>query len=119
MMNDCGSTFPVDDDNVLGGTKNDTGKPRVDLVPPGAILAAARVFTFGADKYGAHNWNKGILTSRLYAAVQRHLLAWWNGEDLDLESGLSHLDHALTGLMMLEWTARQRPDMDDRPAWLP
>lgn len=99
--------------NGEGARKNDKGKPRVDLVPPGVILEVARVLTDGVKEYGEHNWRKGIAYSRLYAAIQRHLLAFWVGEDID-ESGHRALAHACTDIMMLmempeRWDDRYRP----------
>lgn len=98
----------------MSGTKHDGGKPRMDLLDPGFLLDVARVLTFGADKYGAHNWRGGIDASRLYAAIQRHLNAFWSGQDTDPETGLSHLAHAACGLMFLHWTVANRPERDDR-----
>lgn len=96
------------------GLKHDVGKPNLALVPPGPLLALTRVLDFGAAKYGPWNWRKGIEWSRVYAAVQRHLLAWWGGEDLDPESGHSHLAHALCGLVFLLTYAEEHRELDDR-----
>ena len=93
-----------------GGSKYDGDKPRLDLVPGEAVLAMGRAFTYGANKYEAHNWRKGIKHSRLYAACLRHLTAYWMGETHDPESGLSHIDHAMANLAMLISTT----DKDDR-----
>jgi hypothetical protein len=98
-----------------GGTKDDKDKPRVDLIPPEAIWAMSDVFTFGAKKYGDRNWEKGIAANRLFGAVQRHLWQWWMGFDLDEESGLSHLSHAICSFAMLIATVSRRPDLDNRP----
>jgi hypothetical protein len=92
------------------GVKHDQGKPRIDLVPPKAILAVAEVLTDGAAEYGEHNWRKGIAYSRLYAATQRHLLAFWSGDDID-KSGHRALAHACTDIMML---MEMHKDWDDR-----
>jgi hypothetical protein len=96
----------------MAGTKHDKGKPRVDLIPPDAILEVAKVLTDGVDEYGAHNWREGIAFSRLYSAIQRHLLAFWKGEDID-KSGHRALAHACTDIMMLmempeEWDDRHK-----------
>lgn len=40
----------------MPGIKYDAGKPRLDLLPPKAILAIGEVMTYGAAKYGANNW---------------------------------------------------------------
>lgn len=97
------------------GRKNDQGKLRMELVPVTAINAMARGFGYGADKYEAYNWTKGLSTSRLYAATMRHLTAWWDGEEMDPESGLSHLDHILCCVAMLEGTVTGGLAEDDRP----
>lgn len=57
-------------------------------------MSVAAVLGFGAEKYAADNWRKGMEWRRLYGAALRHLMAWERGEDLDPESGLPHLAHA-------------------------
>lgn len=103
--------------DLAAAVKHDDGKPRPDLLPPGSILGASAVFAFGARKYSPWNWRGGIQVSRLLAATLRHLFAFSAGNDLDPESGLPHLDHALCSLMMLRDTWHDRPDLDDR--WKP
>jgi hypothetical protein len=99
-----------------GGVKYDNGKLRFDLIPPESLKAIAEVFTFGAKKYGDRNWEKGISANRHFGAVQRHLWQWWQGKELDEESGLSHLSHAICDLAMLLATVQRRPDLDNRPS---
>lgn len=97
--------------------KYDSGKPKLHLVPPEAIIEAATVFGFGAEKYGENNWRKDIAKfpySRHYSSIMRHLFAFHSGEDLDPESGLPHLSHALTQMMILIMTTKEAPKMDDR-----
>lgn len=111
--------FPVDpfapkEKFSQNGTKHDRNKPNPHLLPPVPLLGASRVFGFGADKYGEYNFRGGIKYSRLYSACLRHLLAWWDGVELDQESGESHLDHALCSLMMLRQMTAEHPDLDDR-----
>ncbi len=95
-------------------TKNDFEKPTIELIPPCSIFAAARAFKYGADKYDANNWRKGLRHSRLFGALQRHLWSYWGGEDMDEESGLHHLDHAMACMCMLVENAYTREDLDDR-----
>lgn len=84
-----------------GGTKDDGGKPRCDLLPADALLEVAKVMTNGAVRYGDRNWEQGLAWGRLVAAALRHLLAWMTGQDRDPDSGLSHLAHAATCLLFL------------------
>lgn len=83
------------------GLKNDQEKPRMELVPAGATLEIAKVLTFGAKKYAPHNWRKGFEYSRLIGALERHIAAFKEGEDLDPESGLPHMAHAGCCVMFL------------------
>jgi len=97
--------------------KFDQGKPPLGLIPPEALLEVAKVFGFGADKYGANNWRKdGNNTSwiRTYSSIQRHMNAWLAGEDTDPESGQSHLAHATTQLMILMIHEMEHRVCDDR-----
>ncbi len=98
------------------GLKFDNGKPRLSLIPKEAIWGMARGLTYGEKKYGTHNFRNGLAFTRLADAALRHLTVWLEGEELDLESGNSHLDHALASLAMLKFMAEHRKDMDDR--WL-
>lgn len=99
------------------GTKNDNNymeKPPVDLLTYEFKFQTAQALGFGASKYGRHNFKEGIDWSRLIAAADRHLTQFNNGEDLDSESGLSHLAHAAASLNLLMWMVTNRPDLDDR-----
>ena len=78
----------------LVGNILDYKKLRTDLLPVSFLTQLAGVLGFGAKKYGDHNWKAGINYNRLYGATLRHLIAFWGGEDIDPESGLSHLAHA-------------------------
>lgn len=96
------------------GKKFDSGKVRLDLVPTHPVKEVARVLMHGAAKYGDHNWRGGIAYSRLYAATLRHLTAFWEGEDIDPESGLHHLAHAACEIFFLIEMVTRRPELDDR-----
>ena len=98
------------------GTKADEGKLPLDLLAFDALEGTASVLRFGAEKYAPRNWEKGIAFSRVFAALLRHLFAWWRGEDTDPETGLSHLHHAACCVMFLQaYTIRKTPNTDDRP----
>lgn len=98
-----------------GALKHLEGKLRVDLVPPEAIEAIANAFTYGAMKYNDNSWRPGIPFTTIYASTLRHMLLWAKGEDLDTESNLSHIDHAICNLAMLATHIKHnREDLDDR-----
>ena len=97
------------------GIKHDQDKPRMDLLDAQALEGLARVLTFGASKYDAHNWRGGISYSRLLAAALRHIFAIQRGEDYDPESGELHADHAQCCLMFLShFMHNKRQDLDNR-----
>lgn len=83
--------------------KHDAAKPRMDLLPPLALKAMARVLTLGAAKYGDTNWRQipREERSRLVASLLRHVTAAMAGEDLDPESGESHWAHAASNAAFL------------------
>jgi len=85
----------------------------MDLIPAQGMRLLAEVLTYGAKKYGADNWQKGIEHSRLFAACLRHLYAYKSGESIDPESGLSHLGHALCNIVFLIWMADNKPELND------
>lgn len=99
--------------------KHDQGKSPIHLIPTKCIDDAARVFGFGAQKYGENNWRQDLNNmpySRHYSSIQRHLMAWFSGEEIDPESGLHHINHALTQLMILKTTVdfADKEKVDDR-----
>jgi hypothetical protein len=84
------------------GRKFDGGKMEYGLLPPLALQETVKVLTFGAQKYERDNWQKVPDAKRRYFdALQRHVWAWKQGEQLDSESGIHHLAHAMCCLMFL------------------
>lgn len=107
--------FELVESNAVG-RKNDQEKPDLSLIPTDALWGMASALTYGAKKYDRHNFRNGLAYSRLVAATMRHLSAWNEGEEIDRESGLNHLDHAMASLAMLKFMTVNKQDMDDR--WL-
>ncbi len=99
---------------VSAAVKFDSGKVQLDLLSWPAIRGLGDVLTFGAKKYAAHNWRKGMVHSRLYAAALRHIFASLSGEDRDPESNLDHIDHAMCCLMFLSEYKKLGMGTDDR-----
>ena len=100
--------------NLTEGVKLDAGKPRWDLLPFDALDEVAIVLDYGAQKYAARNWEKGMAWGRLLAAALRHLAKWAIGHDLDAESGLPHLSHAACCVLMLLALHKRGVGTDDR-----
>ena len=88
----------------MTGKKYDSGKPRYDLIPVLSLEEVAKVLTYGADKYNEsydnENWrNVEHSQRRYYSASQRHQAEVRKGNQLDDETGLHHLAHAISCLM--------------------
>lgn len=82
-----------------------------------AVLAEVGVAMLeGAAKYGRHNYRaSGVRASVYYDATMRHLMAWWEGQDIDPDSGMSHITKAITSLVVLRDAMIQQMVEDDRP----
>lgn len=103
--------FMIDEET---GIKNDQDKLKPTLLlndMPLAIKAVLEVLKFGAEKYSEGNWlNVDNGEDRYRNAGLRHLLAV---EEKDSESGLDHLSHAVTSLLMeLELKLRRERDAE-------
>lgn len=96
------------------GKKYDAGKTRHELLSDLAIEELAKVLTFGAKKYAADNWRSGMEWRRLIGAARRHIAEFSMGNDIDPDSGLSHLAHAMCCLMFLEEYSQTDKGTDDR-----
>lgn len=73
-----------------GGAKA-TNNVRMDMIPVNALQEIGRDYGYGAAKYGRDNWKKGYEWSLSYAALLRHLTAFWGGESRDPEGDFHHL----------------------------
>ncbi len=100
--------------NQKEGIKKDHQKRRMDLIPIYPLQCMADVLGFGSLKYNDHNWRNGVKWSRTYAAIQRHLTAFWDGEDHDPESKLLHLSHAMCDISFLLEHTKTHQNLDDR-----
>lgn len=96
------------------GIKHDAEKLRMDLISPIALEELAKVLGFGAKKYSSWNWSKGINYTRVIAAILRHTYAYLKGEDLDKETGVSHMASVMCNAMFLLHFEKLRSEFDDR-----
>lgn len=100
------------------GKKYDTGKNRMGLVLQGfsnALWEVGRVGTFGGQKYDFGNWQYlENAKERYFDALFRHLFLYMQGEEIDKESGLKHLSHALWNLTaVLEFIMREEKESEE------
>jgi hypothetical protein len=93
-MGDYSSTataqYAADDPKGAAGAK----KAPMWLLPASAMRETAWVHKHGATKYLPYNWREsGVCASTYISAIMRHLDQWRDGEDMDAESGYSHIAH--------------------------
>jgi len=93
-----------------------SAKQPFHFMPWGMIAGMGRVMKGGAGKYGEFNWGEaGVVASVYFDAFQRHVLAWWTGEDYDPDDGEHHLDHAACCLAIVRDCMALGNLKDDRP----
>ncbi len=93
-----------------------TAKVSTWFVPSRVLLEVGVALLEGARKYGPFNWRTaGVRASVYVSAAERHLSAWKEGQDLDPDSGLSHVTKAIAGLTVLRDSMLQGNWVDDRP----
>jgi hypothetical protein len=101
-------------DPKTGGQKGQKDA-QLGAVCPMALMEIAKVAGFGGRKYARYNFLKGFAWSLSYDALQRHLHAFWSGEEVDPESGLYHVAHAGWHCMCLLAFTIRTLGIDDRP----
>lgn len=105
--------YPDDNPKTIIGAR----KPPVHAIPPIAILHLGQAMANGEGKYGLTNWRGHRVSSSVYYdAAMRHLMAWWDGEDIAVDSGCHHLAHVMASCAIL-LDAAAIPDSlnDNRP----
>lgn len=91
-------------------------KVAMSAVPAQPLMELGLAMMEGARKYGRHNYRvTGVRASVYYDAALRHLMAYWEGEDTDPDSGLPHLVKAMACLCVLRDSTIRGNYVDDRP----
>lgn len=112
-------------DETTGGQKGQKLE-RFDLLPAGPLRQVARHYGVGARKYADRNWELGYNWSLSFGAMQRHLWAFWDGEDFDNHepdcepdcvnhTESHHLAAAAFHMFALLEFHDTHPEKDDRP----
>jgi hypothetical protein len=116
VRNDAESKPAENPKDLIGATKLP-----LHTIPPYVLAEVAMGMFEGAWKYRGYNWRKiSIRYLRYYDPARRHLDAWLEGEDIDPQSGLSHITKAISCLVVLRDAMMQAehgglPVIDDRP----
>ncbi len=95
----------------------------ITTIPMEIIGQAGLAMMEGGRKYGRHNYRgakvPAVRASVYVDAAFRHLSAWWEGEDIDPDSGLSHIIKLIAcGLVLGDALVTGQLE-DDRPPKLP
>ena len=76
-MSDSGKRVSFGEGNAI--REDSSEKSRPDLISPLALLRVGDWMKKGADKYEAHNWEKGMSFSAYMASMTRHMLKFQAG----------------------------------------
>lgn len=91
-------------------------KAGLSCVPLPVLFEVGVAMHEGSRKYGRHNYRvAGVRASVYVDALFRHIGAWYEGEDIDPDSKLSHVTKAITTLIVLRDSMMQGNWVDDRP----
>lgn len=112
----------VPDESILGQATNPKElaatrdkKAPLHLLEYAADCEIAAALSHGARKYGRKNFQQTPILANVYGgAIRRHVGAWLTGEDIDPESGLSHLAHIGANVHVLLSAMAHRTFVDDR-----
>lgn len=104
--------YPDNNPKTLAGSK----KVPLHLIPPSAKHFLAMAMEDGGNKYGPYNWREiPVAVSPYYSAAQRHLDAFWDGENEAPDSKVHHLAHAMACCAILLDAMTCGAMVDDRP----
>jgi Domain of unknown function (DUF5664) len=85
------------------------------LLPWDALEEVSRVLMHGREKYAAWYWvEHPHRHTDLLAKVQRHIVAFQRGEDIDPSSGRHHIACAICDLLFLQSNVLHGVGTDDR-----
>ncbi len=112
-------------DRTKGVVKIDKANPKDVFgeakVPLGLLPAAGKIhgalsMQSGSKKYGPYNWRESNVRMSIYLdAIERHLLALRDGEDLAPDSGVTHLGHIIASASIILDAEGTKTLIDDRP----
>lgn len=95
-------------------------KAPLHCIPSGPIYELGLAMFEGSRKYGRHNYRAiGVRASTYYDAAMGHIKDWWEGEDIDPDSGLHHLIKAAACLLVVRDSMLMGNFSDDRPLRYP
>ena len=95
-------------------------KAPLHCIPTGPLFELGLAMLEGSRKYGRHNYRSiGVRASVYYDAATGHIIDWWEGEDIDPDSGVHHLIKAMACLLVVRDSMLMGNFNDDRPLRYP
>jgi hypothetical protein len=111
LMRGAGDSKPTNPKDAVG-----IRKAPLSTVPMNVVAEVGLAMMEGALKYGRHNYRGvGVRASVYFDAAMRHMIAWWEGEDIDPDSGISHITKTIACLTVLRDAQSRDMVTDDRP----
>jgi hypothetical protein len=106
------TAYPDDNPKTVVGLT----KPGTAAIPPVAIIELGQAMADGERKYGRFNWRDKTVTTSVYTdAIDRHMLAFRDGENAASDSGIPHLAHVMACCSILIDALSVGKLNDDRP----
>lgn len=99
-------------------------KVALGLLPAAGVIHGADAAHYGAYRagkdgkgYGPYNWRSGppVYMTIYLDAIERHILALRDGEDIATDSGVHHLGHVIAGAAIVLDAISVGQLFDDRP----
>lgn len=91
-------------------------KVPLGLLPGAGKILGALAMADGAKKYEPYNWRDEKIQYTIYLdAIERHLIALRDGENLAQDSGVHHLGHIIAGASILADAIGGGFVVDNRP----
>jgi hypothetical protein len=91
-------------------------KPPLSTIPLPVLFEVGVAMLEGACKYRRHNYRvAGVRATVYFDAAWRHLADWYEGQDIDPDSGLHHVSKAIASLVVLRDAMMNDKVIDDRP----
>jgi len=93
-----------------------TKKVPMSVIPGPVMMEVGNALLEGALKYGRHNYREiGVKASVYFDATMRHMWQFWEGQDIDPDSGIHHVTKAIASLCVLRDSMMRGNWSDDRP----
>lgn len=115
-------TSAMHDSGKPTNPKDALGIKKIPLhcIPSAPLLELGLSMMEGGRKYGTHNYRAiGVRFSTYFDAATRHIIDWWEGEDIDPDSGVHHIAKAIASLVVLRDSMFMENYEDDRPVKYP